>query len=130
MKIILLALCKLSRLLPSNSSLITTECTSLYDLLSRTAPSCQEFRTQLQAKIRSGIQIRWVRSGAQIADSFTKVIDNYMLRECLHLGKYCENSEKPSDARTMLQWLRHNAQNLSKGKRELEEKPSRPKHTT
>lgn len=116
----------LHQLPPSNSSLITTDCKSLYDLISRTAPpSCQEFRTQLQAKLikehlRSGIQIRWVPSGAQIADSLTKVMDNYMLRECLHLGKYCLHDETEmlksrSDARTRLQWLRQNAQNLSKG---------------
>ena len=111
----------LHKLPSSNSSLITTDCKSLYDLISRTAPpSCQEFRTQLQAKLikehlRSGIQIRWVPSGAQIADSLTKVMDNYMLRECLHLGKYCLHDEAEmlksrSDARTRLQWLRHNAQ--------------------
>ena len=111
----------LHKLPSSNSSLITTDCKSLYDLISRTAPpSCQEFRTQLQAKLikehlRSGIQIRWVPSGAQIADSLTKVMDNYMLRECLHLGKYCLHDETEmlksrSDARTRLQWLRHNAQ--------------------
>ena len=116
----------LHKLPPSNSSLITTDCKSLYDLISRTAPpSCQEFRTQLQAKLikehlRSGIQIRWVPSGAQIADSLTKVMDNFMLRECLHLGKYCLHDETEmlksrSDARTRLQWLRQNAQNLSKG---------------
>ena len=116
----------LHQLPPSNSSLITTDCKSLYDLISRTAPpSCQEFRTQLQAKLikehlRSGIQIRWVPSGAQIADSLTKVMDNFMLRECLHLGKYCLHDETEmlksrSDARTRLQWLRQNAQNLSMG---------------
>ena len=116
----------LHKLPSSNSSLITTDCKSLYDLISRTAPpSCQEFRTQLQAKLikehlRSGIQIRWVPSGAQIADSLTKVMDNFMLRECLHLGKYCLHDEAEmlksrSDARTRLQWLRQNAENLSKG---------------
>ena len=110
----------LSQLPKENSSIITTDCKSLYDLISRTAPpSCQEFRTLLQAKLikehlRSGVQIRWVPSQAQIADSLTKVMENSMLRECLHLGKYCLHDEtemlkQRSDARTRLLWLRENA---------------------
>ena len=110
----------LSQLPKENSSIITTDCKSLYDLISRTAPpSCQEFRTLLQAKLikehlRSGVQIRWVPSQAQIADSLTKVMENSMLRECLHLGKYCLHDEtemlkQRSDARTRLSWLRENA---------------------
>lgn len=113
----------LSKLPKENSSIITTDCKSLYDLISRTAPpSCQEFRTLLQAKLikehlRSGVQIRWVPSQAQIADSLTKIMENSMLRECLHLGKYClhdgaEMLKQRSDARTRLQWLRENAKHV------------------
>ena len=110
----------LHQLPKSNSGIITTDCKSLYDLISRTAPpSCQEFRTLLQAKLikehlQNGIQIRWVPSGAQVADSLTKVMDNAMLRECLQLGKYCLHDESEilkarSDSRSRLQWLRQNA---------------------
>ena len=110
----------LTKLPSSNSGIITTDCKSLYDLISRTAPpSCQEFRTQLQAKLikehlKSGIKIRWVPSGAQIADALTKVMDSTMLRECLRLGKYCLHDESEilkarSDSRSRLQWLRDNA---------------------
>ena len=113
----------LSKLPKENSSIITTDCKSLYDLISRTAPpSCQEFRTQLQAKLikehlKSGIQIRWVPSQAQIADSLTKIMENAMLRECLALGKYCLHDEtemlkQRSDAKTRLQWLRQNAKHV------------------
>ena len=113
----------LSQLPTENSSIITTDCKSLYDLISRTAPpSCQEFRTLLQAKLikehlRSGVQIRWAPSQAQIADSLTKVMENSMLRECLHLGKYCLHDEtemlkQRSDARTRLTWLRENAKHI------------------
>ena len=115
----------LQKLLPSlpegQSSLITTDCKSLYDLISRTAPpSCQEFRTQLQAKLikehlRNGIMIRWVPSGAQMADALTKVMDGTTLRECMALGRYCLKDEKEilkarSDSRARVQWLRQNAQ--------------------
>ena len=115
----------LQKLLPSlpegQSSLITTDCKSLYDLISRTAPpSCQEFRTQLQAKLikehlRNGIMIRWVPSGAQMADALTKVMDGTTLRECIALGRYCLKDEKEilkarSDSRAPVQWLRQNAQ--------------------
>ena len=110
----------LTQLPKENSSIITTDCKSLYDLISRTAPpSCQEFRTQLQAKLikehlKSGVQIRWVPSQAQIADSLTKIMENAMLRECLSLGKYCLHDEtemlkQRSDAKTRLRWLRENA---------------------
>ena len=49
----------------SVKGILTTDCKSLFDLISRTAPpACQEFRTQLQAKLikehlHNGIQIRW-----------------------------------------------------------------------
>ena len=110
----------LNQLPKSNSVIITTDCKPSYDLISRTAPSsCQEFRTLLQAKLikehlQNGIQIRWAPSGAQVADSLTKVMDNTMIRECLHLGKYCLHDESEilkarSDSRSRLQWLRQNA---------------------
>ena len=95
---------------------LATDCKSLYDLISKTAPpACQEFRTLLQARLirehlKSGIQIRWVPSGAQIADSLTKAMDPTMLRECLRLGVYSLHDEAEilrarSDARSRLQWL-------------------------
>ena len=107
----------LGKLPKSNSAIITTDCKSLYDLISRTAPpSCTEFRTQLQAKLikehlANGIQIRWVPSAAQIADALTKRMDNTMLRECLRLGRYSLHDESEilkarSDSRARLNWLR------------------------
>ena len=56
---------QLSQSISQDSGILTTDCKSLYDLVSRTAPpSCQEFRTLLQAKLikehlKNGIQIRW-----------------------------------------------------------------------
>ena len=103
-------------------SIITTDCKSLYDLISRHAPpSCQEFRTLLQAKlikehINNVIQIRWVPSQAQLADALTKIMDPSILRECLAIGRYSLHDEAlilraRSDSRTRLQWLR----NMSSG---------------
>ena len=114
----------------SSDAIITTDCKSLFDLISRTAPpSCGEFRTQLQAKLikehlQSGIQIRWVPSGAQVADSLTKIMDNTMLRECLKLGRYCLHDEAEilkarSDSRARLQWLRHGSENMQGEKGEI-----------
>ena len=63
-------------------SLIATDCKSLYDLISRTAPpACQEFRMLLQAKLikehlATGVAVRWVPSSAQVADCSTKIMDN------------------------------------------------------
>ena len=107
----------------SSEAIITTDCKSLYDLISRTAPpTCSEFRTQLQAKLikehlQSGIQIRWVPSGAQVADSLTKIMDNTMLRECLRIGRYCLHDESEilkarSDSRARLQWIRSSSNSM------------------
>ena len=107
----------LKNLPPKTDSIVATDCKSLYDLVSRTAPpACQEFRTQLQAKlikehINNGIQIRWVPSGAQVADSLTKMMDNTMIRECLRQGRYALHDEHEilrsrSDNRARLQWFR------------------------
>eukprot|EP00435_Cladocopium_sp_Y103_P037577 s2392_g10.t1 len=77
----------------NKQDIITTDCKSLYDLISRQAPpSCQEFRTQLQAKLikehlNNGIMIRWVPSQAQLADALTKIMDAGILRECMSLGR-------------------------------------------
>ena len=109
---------KLLKDLPKEASgILTTDCKSLYDLISRTAPpSCQEFRTQLQAKLikehlDTGIKIRWVPSQAQLADSLTKIMDNTILRTCLQKGWYALHDElevlrSRSDKRTRLQWVK------------------------
>ena len=99
------------------SGTLTTDCRSLYDLINKTAsPSCQEFRTQLNARLikeqlSTGIQVRWVPSGAQIADALTKIMDNDMLRTCLMIGRYCLRDEEKilqarSDAKSRLRWLK------------------------
>ena len=121
----------------SNPAIITTDCKSLFDLINRNAPpSCTEFRTVLQAKLikehlENGIQIRWVPSGAHIADSLTKVMDNTMLRTCLQSGQYSLHDEDEilksrSDARTRLRWFQSHQPPTSDGTSEFMEKPSRP----
>ena len=71
-----------------------TDCKSLFDLVTRTAPlNCQEFRTLLQARaikdlLEEGVQLRWVHSRAQLADSLTKVMENSFLRHTLQIGQY------------------------------------------
>ena len=78
----------------SGSSRFATDCKSLFDLISRTAPpSCQEFRALLQARLikehlATGIAVRWVPSSAQVADCLTKIMDASTLRELMHIGRY------------------------------------------
>ena len=75
-------------------SLIATDCKSLFDLISRTAPPArQEFRTLLQARLikehlATGVVVRWVPSSAQSADCLTKVMDTTTVREVLSIGRY------------------------------------------
>ena len=107
----------------STEAIITTDCKSLFDLISRTAPpTCSEFRAHLQAKLikehlQNGIQIRWVPSGAQVADSLTKIMHNTMLRECLRIGRYSLHDESEilkarTDSRARLQWIRNSSENM------------------
>ena len=69
------------------------DCKSLYDLIQKTTvPSCQEFRTMLEAliikdRIKTGICIKWVHSAAQLADALTKSMDCSILRQFLKIGR-------------------------------------------
>ena len=72
-----------------SSDLAITDCKSLFDLTTRTAPpSCSEFMVQLVARaiqeaLNEGIQLRWVRSGEQLADCLTKAMESRFMRETL-----------------------------------------------
>ena len=98
-------------------SVAATDCKSLYDLVTRTAPpQCSEFRTQLAARaikdmLSEGTDLRWVHSGAQLADSLTKIMESSFLRETLRLGKYRLHDElqvlkSRANSRNRLKWLR------------------------
>ena len=100
-----------------DDSVAATDCKSLYDLVTRTAPpSCSEFRTQLNARmikdlLSEGTTLRWVHSGAQLADSLTKIMEASFLRETLRIGRYRLNDEQSvlknrSNARNRIRWLR------------------------
>lgn len=93
------------------------DCKSLFDLVSRTAaPSCQEYRTQLQARaikdyLAEGTQLRWVHTGAQLADALTKIMESSFLRETLRIGRYKLHDEQEilkqrADKRQRIQWLK------------------------
>ena len=97
-------------------SVAVTDCKSLYDLITRTAqPNCQEFRTQLQARaikdmLDEGVTLRWVHTGAQLADALTKVMQSHFLRHTLQRGRYQLHDElqvlkQRADNRTRMQWL-------------------------
>ena len=93
-----------------------TDCKSLYDLITRTAPpSCSEFRVQLVARaikeaLREGISVRWVHTGAQLADCLTKAMQCHFLRETLRLGSYRLHDEASTlkdraQTRDRIRWL-------------------------
>ena len=113
----------LSKLKPAISvptlktDLAITDCKSLFDLTTRTAPpNCAEFRVQLMARaikeaLSEGILLRWVHSGAQLADALTKSMEATFLRETLKLGFYRLIDEESilkarSKARDRLKWLK------------------------
>jgi hypothetical protein len=93
-----------------------TDCKSLYDLVTRTAPpQCQEYRTQLQARaikdlLAEGVTLRWVHSGAQLADALTKIMESHFLRYTLQHGHYSLHDENEilkqrASMRTRVKWL-------------------------
>ena len=99
-------------------SITATDCKSLYDLVTRTAPpQCAEFRTQLYARsikdmLSENTTLRWVHSGAQLADALTKVMESSFLRNTLKIGKYRLNDEmeilkQRSNNRNRLKWLKN-----------------------
>ena len=103
-------------LVPQNDVAIT-DCKSLYDLITRTAPpNCSEFRVQLMAKsikesLREGTMLRWVPSGAQLADSLTKAMESHFLRETLMYGFYRLSDEtailkERARSKDRLKWLK------------------------
>ena len=98
-------------------SIATTDCKSLFDLISKTAtPSCQEYRTSLHARsikemMNEGTIIRWVHSGAQLADALTKAMSSDFLRATLSQGSYQlhdagEILKQRANARSRIQWLK------------------------
>ena len=107
---------------PEADDVAAVDCKSLYDLVSRTAaPNCQEYRTQLQARaikdyLAEGTRLRWVHSGAQLADALTKVMESSFLRETLRVGRYKLHDEQEilkqrADKRQRIQWLKSETQN-------------------
>lgn len=105
----------------SEDDLAVTDCKSLYDLVTRHAPpNCLEFRTQLQARsikdmLSEGTTLRWVHSGAQLADSLTKVMQNHFLRHTLRIGKYRLHDEQQglkdrATTRNRVTWLSQNSE--------------------
>ena len=94
-----------------------TDCKSLFDLVTQTAPpQCSEFRTQLHARaikdmLSENTTLRWVHSGAQLADALTKIMEASFLRNTLKYGRYRLNDEmqilkQRSTNRNRLKWLR------------------------
>ena len=93
-----------------------TDCKSLYDLITRTAPpSCSEFHVRLVARAvkearHEGISVRWVHTGAQLADCSTKAMQCHFLGETLRLGAYQLHDETATlkdraQTRDRIKWL-------------------------
>jgi hypothetical protein len=97
--------------------LSVTDCKSLYDLISRTAPpSCSEYRIQLVARaikesLEEGTKLRWVHTGAQLADSLTKAMEAHFLRATLKHGSYRLTDETAllkarANTKDRIRWLK------------------------
>ena len=89
-------------------AVITTDCRSLFDLVSRTAmPSCEEYRTTLEVLLireqcKEHCLFRWIPTTLMLADPLTKPMDASFLRAVLSKGIFCLYDEASC--------LRYNAQ--------------------
>ena len=112
--------------LPSTADVAVTDCKSLHDLITRTAPpQCSEFRVQLVARaiketLREGINLRWVHTGAQLADALTKIMETNFLRETLKWGHYKLHDElevlkNRATARNRMRWLKGDSSDHTSG---------------
>lgn len=108
--------------MPDNPDVAITDCKSLYDLITRTAPpNCSEFRVQLLARsikdaLKEGIQLRWVHTGAQLADALTKAMQTSFLRTTLQLGQYRLHDESATlkeraQTKDRVRWLKEQSSN-------------------
>ena len=99
-------------------AIITTDCKSLYDLVTRTAiPSCEEYRTTLEVllirqRCKEHCVFRWVPTSLMLADGLTKAMSVDLLREILRLGtfKLYERHyelERNAHRKAALDWLRN-----------------------
>eukprot|EP00438_Fugacium_kawagutii_P005439 Skav226195 [mRNA] locus=scaffold2212:160140:165589:- [translate_table: standard] len=103
-----------------------TDCKSLFDLISRTAPpTCSEYRVQLVARaikeaLEEGTKLRWVHTGAQLADALTKAMEAHFLRATLKHGSYRLTDEEAllktrANTKDRIRWLKASSEAASHG---------------
>jgi hypothetical protein len=64
--------------------------------------------------LSEGVSVRWVHTGAQVADALTKVMNTAFLRHTLSQGTYRLNDEQEilrerANSRSRVQWLQQNS---------------------
>ena len=69
----------------------------------------------IQEQLKLGITLRWVASGAQIADALTKAMDPTAIPTCLQLDRYAlqhegEMLKTRANAKARLEWLKANGE--------------------
>lgn len=98
-------------------AITVVDCKSLYDvIIKNTTPQCREHRTLLEAliikdRIQLGVDMHWVHSAAQLADSLTKAMDTSTLRAFLEHGKICLHDinavlQDRADKKVHKKWLK------------------------
>ena len=104
-------------LIEEPTAAVVTDCKSVFDIVTRTAtPQCEEHRTTIDClllweRMRENCKLRWVASGAMLADCLTKSMDAHRLRECLRTGRYALYDggmvlKQRADQRQSLQWIK------------------------
>ena len=101
--------------------IITTDCRSLYDLVSRTAmPHCEEYRTTLEVLLireqcLDHCAFRWIPTTIMLADALTKAMDPTLLRTVLQKGVFCLFDEasvlrQNANRKLAVSWLKEKSQ--------------------
>jgi hypothetical protein len=98
------------------AAVAVTDCKSMFDLSTRTAtPACEELRTTLECllikeRLDENCTMRWVNTGAMLADCLTKVMEGGTLRAAIKKGSYRIFDEQKllkerADTRQRLKWV-------------------------
>lgn len=77
-----------------NRAIITADCNSLFDWVTRTAiPTCEEYRTTLEVllireRCSEHVHLRWLPTTLMLAGALTKVMDSDLLRTTLRTAQF------------------------------------------
>ena len=108
-------------------ALLTTDCKSLYDLMTKVAtPNCQEWRTAIEVMLirqqaEGNTDCRWISTAIMLANTLTKPMDSTYLRTVLNLGRFrifgeSQSLQENANQKYGKTWVKTNADSIKREK--------------